>query len=268
LRYFFHIGYHGANYNGWQKLPNVNSIEAVIENTLSAILKQPVSIVGCGRTDTGVHAAQFFFHLDIETPWDFDLLFRLNKNLPPGIAVFDIIPMDGTPHARLDAVQRNYDYFAHTYKDPFLASISSQWDTRNLDIDKMRRAMSMLPKHFDYRAFCKNVSMHRTTICKMTKADILMNASGDRLCFRFSADRFLTGMVRIIVQKLFDVGIGELSPDEFEYHLKTGASPKTIIPAAPNGLYLSKVVYPFLELPTRTDFVRTAFEDLNEWSKP
>ncbi|HRG11413.1 MAG TPA: tRNA pseudouridine(38-40) synthase TruA, partial [Cyclobacteriaceae bacterium] len=78
-RYFFHMAFLGTNYHGWQRQSNANNIQQVIETALSEILKEHVSIMGCGRTDTGVHASQFYFHADLDTRWDFDLLFRLNK---------------------------------------------------------------------------------------------------------------------------------------------------------------------------------------------
>jgi tRNA pseudouridine38-40 synthase len=105
LRYFFHIGYLGTNYSGWQKHPDGIGVQQVLENCLSQIFKKPIQIIGCGRTDAQVHASQFFFHLDAGELWDFDLIFRLNNLLPNDIAVFDIIPMDGLSHARFDATR-------------------------------------------------------------------------------------------------------------------------------------------------------------------
>jgi tRNA pseudouridine38-40 synthase len=131
LRYFFHLGYLGTNYSGWQKHPDGLSVQQVLEEALSQIFKTPMYITGCGRTDAQVHASQFFFHIDVEREWDYDLLFRLNKLLPDDIAVFDIIPMEGQPHARFDAVERSYDYFIHTYKDPFLGGLSAFYAVKN-----------------------------------------------------------------------------------------------------------------------------------------
>src|ERR1700712_5281160 len=128
MRYFFHIGYHGTNYSGWQKHAGAVTVQQVLETALSQVLKTPVEINGCGRTDAHVHAAQFFFHMDVENIGDFDLVFRLNKVLPDDIAVFDIIAMEGLPHARFDAIQRSYDYFIHNYKDPFLGRFSSMYE--------------------------------------------------------------------------------------------------------------------------------------------
>jgi tRNA pseudouridine38-40 synthase len=254
LRYFFHIAYHGARHNGWQKQPGVLNVQGVLETALSRLLKTPVEIIGCGRTDAHVHASQFFFHTDIEEEWDFDLFFRLNKILPDDIAVFDIIPMQGNPHARFDAIQRSYDYFIHTYKDPFLSGFSSLYTERNLDLAQMKAAVALLPLYTDYHAFCKCPDRIDHTLCYVTSASLFIDQTGDRLRFHISANRFLSKMIRIIMGRLLEIGRGEMSVDEFEYHLANKVTPKIIIPAHPQGLYLSKVTYPYLDVPTRTTF--------------
>jgi tRNA pseudouridine38-40 synthase len=254
LRYFFHIGYHGSGYSGWQKHRGILSIQEVFETALSKLLKKPVNIIGCGRTDAGVHASQFFFHTDIEDEWDFDLFFRLNKVLPDDIAVFDIIPMQGITHARFDAVQRTYDYFIHTYKDPFLSSFSSLYLEPKLNLDKMKAALALLPLYNDYRGFCKTPDRNDHTICNVSSAGLFVNERGDKLRFQISSNRFLSKMVRIIIGRLLDIGQGRMSVDEFESHLISKETPKIIIPAYPQGLYLSKVTYPYLDLPPATTF--------------
>lgn len=256
MRYFFHIGYHGTQYSGWQKHKGVVTVQLVLENALSKLFKQPISIVGCGRTDAHVHASQFFFHADIEQDWDADLFFfRLNKILPDDIALFDIIHMQGLPHARFDAVQRAYDYFIHTYKDPFLGGFSSLYIEKDLDLGAMKRAATLLPLYTDYRAFCKMPNRIDHTICNVTSATLFTDKSGDRLRFHISANRFLSKMIRIIVGRLLDIGRGDISVDEFEHYLASKQTPKIIIPAYPQGLYLSKVTYPYLDLAPRTTFL-------------
>lgn len=256
MRYFFHIGYHGTRYSGWQKHPGVVNVQEVIETCLSKLLKTPTAVSGCGRTDAQVHASQFFFHADIEKEWDFDLLFRLNKLLPDDIAVFDIIPMTGLPHARFDAILRSYDYFIHTDKDPFLGGFSSFYDEKHLDLDKMAAAVKLLPLYNDYRAFCKMPDRIDHTICNVSQAALYIDKTGDRLRFQISANRFLSKMVRIIVGRLLEIGTGKMSVDQFEHHLISKQTPEIIIPAYPQGLYLSKVTYPYLDLPPASAFAR------------
>ncbi len=254
MRYFFHIAYHGTRYSGWQKHPRILNVQEVLETAIGRVLKKPVAIVGCGRTDAGVHASQFFFHVDIDEEWDFDLFFRLNKILPDDIAIFDIISMNGRPHARFDAIQRAYDYFIHTYKDPFLGNYSSLYPEHNLDLDKMKAAIALLPLYNDYRGLCKGPDRIDHTLCYVSSAALFTDINGDKLRFHISANRFLSKMIRIIVGRLLEIGRGEMSIDEFEHHLISKETPKVIIPAYPQGLYLSKVTYPYLDIPPRSLF--------------
>ncbi|MEQ7800708.1 tRNA pseudouridine(38-40) synthase TruA [Pedobacter sp. ASV1-7] len=254
MRYFVHIGYNGLNYSGWQKQPGILNVQGVLEKALTDILKVPIFINGCGRTDAQVHASQFFFHMDVEQPWDFDLMFRLNKSLPGNIAVFDIIPMDGQQHARFDAVQRSYDYFLHTYKNPFLNGLSSFYLLDKLDFDKMKQAASILPNYKDYKAFCTSPDKYEHTLCFVRSASLSVDENGDHLRFQISSNRFLSKMIRIIMGQLLKIGKGVLSVDEFESYLIENRTPELITPAHPQGLYLSKVTYPYLDLPPRQQF--------------
>lgn len=234
------------------------NVQGVIENVLSQALKTHVAIIGCGRTDAHVHASQFFFHMDIEREWEFDLIFRLNKLLPPSIAVFDVIPMPGLQHARFDAVQRSYDYFIHTYKDPFLAGLSTFYLLNDLQLDKMQQAAAILPNYKDYRAFCTSPDKYEHTICNVRTTSLSTNSKGDKIRFQISSNRFLGKMIRIIMGQLLKIGKGQMSVDEFENYLASRRTPALITPAHPEGLYLSKVTYPYLNLTPRPDFLLPA----------
>jgi len=254
LRYFVHISYHGLHYGGWQKQPGVLNIQGVLEKALTQVLKTPVQINGCGRTDAQVHASQFFFHMDLDITWDYDLVFRLNKLLPASIAVYDIIPMVGQPHARFDAVLRSYDYFIHTYKNPFLNGLSALYLHKDLDLDKMKQAVALLPQYKDYRAFCISPDKYEHTICNVMSARLLVDDNADRIRFQISSNRFLGKMIRIIMGQVLKIGRGVVSVDEFESYLISKQTPALITPAHPQGLYLSRVVYPYLNLPPRSQF--------------
>lgn len=264
-RYFFHMAFLGTNYHGWQRQSNANNIQQVIESVLGEILKEPVSIMGCGRTDTGVHASQFYFHADLDTRWDFDLLFRLNKVLPPDLAIYEIVPVESNQHARFNAIQRQYDFFIHTYKDPFLNLVSSQVDKTTLQLDKMKQAVALLTRYDDYRAFCKTPDGYEHTRCKVSIAQLFVNESGDRLRFQISADRFLGRMVRLLMGKLIKIGAGTLSVDEFESYFIEKVTPAVWDPAYPQGLFLSKIDYPYLQQPVRTQFGAISFDA--SWKK-
>jgi tRNA pseudouridine38-40 synthase len=265
MRYFFHIGFNGRHYRGWQRQAKAHNVQQVMEGTLSQILKTPVFITGCGRTDAQVHASQFFFHVDIENPWDFDLVFRMNKTLPDDIAVFDIFPVTEDDHARFGATARTYDYFIHTYKNPFLNTVSSLYLEKNLHLDKMKQAVSLLPLYRDYRALCKSPDNYRTTICNVSSAQLMIDGNGDHIRFQVTADRFLGKMIRILVGKLLLIGKGELSVDEFERYLIEKKTPETLDPAFAQGLYLSKVTYPFLDIRPRSDFSTIIQGQVDSW---
>jgi tRNA pseudouridine38-40 synthase len=256
LRYFFHIAFIGTNYIGWQKLPGITTIQQTIEDAVSKVIKQQITIVGCGRTDTGVHASQYFFHADINQPWNNDYLYRINKCLPDSIAVYDIIPMNGLPHARFDAIQRQYDYYIHTYKDPYLSNVSSLYLINDLRIDKMQQAVELLPKYNDYHAFCKSPTKNKHTICEVSEASLHVNDKSNRYRFHITSNRFLSGMIRIIVAKLLEIGQGELSVEAFEDLLKGKKAATNIKLAYPQGLHLSKITYPYLDLPTQLDVAK------------
>ncbi|HYG01410.1 MAG TPA: tRNA pseudouridine(38-40) synthase TruA [Chryseosolibacter sp.] len=254
MRYFFHIGYQGTAYRGWQKFPDINSVQNTIEQTLEKVLKLKTPIIGCGRTDAGVHAAQFYFHADIEKTIDFDLKWRLNQNLPADISVFDVFEVSDERHARFDAISRSYDYFIHVEKDPFLCQYSTFYDVPDLNYASMHDAVALLMLYDDYKSFCKTPAKYRTTICEITKAALFVGERG-RLRFHISANRFLSGMIRVIVGHLVQIGRGDMTKDEFESMLITKAPSPNVARAPAQGLYLSSVVYPYVSLPPRTDFV-------------
>jgi tRNA pseudouridine38-40 synthase len=264
MRYFLHFAYHGFPYHGWQRQPTAISVQEILEGALLKVLKKPVALTGCGRTDAQVHASQFFCHFDLEELPDYDLLFRLNKTLPADIALFDLLPVHEKSHARFDAVSRTYNYFIHLYKDPFLATSSAGYPDENLNLGQMKAAVDLLPRYQDYYAFCRSPANYKHTECRVSAAQLLVNQRGNRLRFQITANRFLTGMIRIIVQKLLEIGRGQLPVEAFEHYLKNKQTPAVIRPAYPQGLYLSKVTYPYLDLPASTDFA-AIFQEQEYW---
>ena len=264
-RYFFHIAYSGSNYRGYQRQPDVLSVQEVLETQLAHVLKVPsVTIIGCGRTDAGVHASQFFFHTDLEGPLRDNLKFILNKTLPPAISIFDIIPTAPNLHARFDAQERTYDYFIHLDKDPFIDQMSSLYVDKVLDLDLMKKAVALLPQYDDYAGFCKQPDLHNTTICRVSKATLFQTKDKRKLRFQIVANRFLRGQIRILVQKLLEIGLDRFSVEEFEACLIQKKRPELIPPAHPQGLFLSKVCYPGLELPNKATFtlLEEAWEEI------
>lgn len=249
MRYFLHIAYDGTKYRGWQRQPEAKSVQEAIESKLEKIFKKKTPVHGCGRTDAGVHASQYFLNINLPEPLTFDLKFRLNKNLPDDIAVYDVIEGKEKQHARFDAIARTYDYFIHFQKDPVLDQYSSCYDIEKLDFKAMQKAAKLLEKGHDFRQFCKQPDLHNHTLCEIQHAELHINAQESRLHFTMTANRFLRGMMRITVAYLVEIGLQRITLEEFENKLNCTAQESEIIPAPPNGLFLSKVNYPYLNLP-------------------
>lgn len=246
-RYFIELSYNGTNYHGWQVQPNAVTVQEVLDGVLSKVLQQNISTTGSGRTDTGVHALQQFAHFDsvevLGSPEK--TLSSVNALLPHDVAVRRILLVSDQAHARFDAVSRSYQYHMHFVKDPFLYQRS--WRTRNdLDLELMNRGASLIKKQSDFSSFCKSHAGSRTSICQVTEA-VWERIGPDRVVFRISADRFLRNMVRAIVGTLVDLGRKKISLDELQDIMDTGSRSAAGESVPAEGLYLGRVVYPYIK---------------------
>lgn len=248
MRYFFHIGYCGVNYRGWQRQPQSITVQEVIEEALSKVFKERIVCMGCGRTDALVHADQYFFHCDIYKEWSYDLAFRLNKMLPDDIAVFDIFPVENSAHAQFDAKKRTYNYYLHFTKDPFLSNVSAFYEEK-LCVLSMQEACSLLVNYDDYYSFCRSPQKHNHTKCIVYNAQVFTYHHQVRI--QITANRFLRSMMRIIVSRILDIACGRMSLSEFEEYFLFKKSGQFTRIAYPQGLHLSQVEYDFLSVPTK-----------------
>jgi len=247
-RYFIELSYDGTHYHGWQLQPNAVSIQEVLNKAFSTILRQPIYTTGCGRTDAGVHATQFFAHFDVDAMddgrWTMDygkVLRSINYLLPTDIAVKQIFPVAADANARFDANLRAYQYHIHFQKDPFKAGYS--WLLRDRpDIALMNEAADIIREYTDFSCFSKSNTQVKTNNCKITKAEWVETEGG--IIFHISADRFLRNMVRAIVGTLIMVGRKEIEPDAVRDIIasKNRGNAGTSVPAC--GLYLTEVRYP------------------------
>jgi len=247
-RYFIELAYDGTDYHGWQVQPNAVTVQEVLNEALYTILREPVETTGCGRTDTGVHAREFFAHFDSLSLVTGHLSLvkitdSLNAILPKTIAVKRIIPVDAEAHARFDAESRSYEYHVHFEKDPF--KINHSWQLRDKpDIALMNAAAKIIMEHTDFSCFSKSNTQTFTNNCKITRAEWVY--SGHCLVFHISADRFLRNMVRAIVGTLMLVGRKEIKPENVRAIIesKNRSNAGTSVPAC--GLYLTEVKYTYL----------------------
>jgi tRNA pseudouridine38-40 synthase len=264
-RYFIELSFDGTNYHGWQIQKNALSVQEVLNEKLSIIFREPIETTGCGRTDTGVHAREFFAHFDTEnksianSPWSMDnggieasidyglstmgnSLRSINSILPKDIAIKRVFPVAADAHARFDATLRTYEYHIHFNKDPFKNGYS--WELRDYpDIRLMNNAAAIIKEFIDFSCFSKSNTQVKTNICKITNAE--WTVSNGCIVFRISADRFLRNMVRAIVGTLLMVGKQEIEPESVRNIIesKNRSNAGMSVPAC--GLYLTEVEYKF-----------------------
>lgn len=241
-RYYAEICFNGTNYHGWQIQTNALSVQETVNKALSTILNDDITTSGAGRTDTGVHAKQFFIHFDTKSTLSANSLFKINNFLPQDIAVkqFYLVPVDA--HARFDAICRTYQYMISKTKNPFLQNFIC-YNPYDLDLEKMNTAAKFLLKHKEFRSFCNGKAGNDDTTCIIKSAKWEKTKGG--AMFTISANRFLRGMVRIIVGTLIKVGRNHISIHEFKTIMEARHRPLAAKAAPACGLHLISVKYPF-----------------------
>lgn len=212
-RYFFDISFRGEPYHGWQIQPGEITVQGVIEEALTRLIRQKISIVGAGRTDAGVNARQMIAHADLPDSFEPNELFvrSLNALVGRDISINSLRPVGPDAHARFDATERTYRYFAHTFKDPFIGKLSWQASS-NLNFETMNRAAAMLLGKRDFTSFSKLHTDVKTNICDLRRAEWVQFEAG-KWYFEITADRFLRNMVRAVVGTLVEVGRGKIAPE-------------------------------------------------------
>jgi tRNA pseudouridine38-40 synthase len=242
LRFFIQFSYFGKAYHGWQYQPNAITVQEVLENGMSKLLNSPVSLMGAGRTDTGVHAKEMYAHFDIDILENIsEYIFRLNSFLPNDIAVDRIFEVEDDAHARFHATSRTYEYKIDKKKNPFSTDLA-HFVKKDLDIVQMNNAASLLLGKKDFECFSKSNTDVYTNICDLREAK--WEQKNDKLVFTITADRFLRNMVRAIVGTLINVGLGKYPADYVNTILKSKDRTKAGVSVPAKGLYLTSIVYP------------------------
>ena len=243
MRVFLYLSFDGSAYHGWQVQPNAVSVQQRLNEALSTLLRQPTEVTGAGRTDAGVHAAMMVAHADVPDTLDLaQLCFKLNRILPPDIAVQRICPMKPGAHARFDAKARTYHYWVYTRKNPFRRQYAARI-TFPLDFEQMNRAAAMLLDVTDFTSFSKLHTDAKTNICRVTKAR-WEEVEPDLWRFEITADRFLRNMVRAIVGTLVEVGRGRLTLEGFQRVVQEKSRQAAGDSMPGNALSLVHITYP------------------------
>ena len=242
MRYFIEFSYNGKAYHGWQNQPNAISVQQVLEESLSKLLRTEIKVMGAGRTDAGVHASQMFAHFETKEEFDIPLIiFKLNCFLPNDIAVQDIFEVHEKAHARFHALSRTYKYKIGTKKNVFTSDFYYHVYFP-LDIDKMNEACNILFQYTDFQCFSKSNTDVKTYHCKMMEA--FWELDNDELVFTIKADRFLRNMVRAIVGTMINIGLGKIEVNELHNIIKSKNRSEAGYSVPANGLFLTKITYP------------------------
>lgn len=242
-RYFVELSYNGSTFFGWQRQPNQISVQEEIENAFTKLNSNAsVSVVGCGRTDAGVHANHYVMHVDLEEIKDMDhLIFKLNRILPDSIVIHSIRPVSDEMHARFKAISRTYRYFMNSKKDPFKQGISWCF-AQTLDFEAMNQAGELLLGTKDFTSFSKVNTDVKTNICTVSKAQWIQ-VDAYNFYFEITADRFLRNMVRATVGTLLEIGTGKMTPESILKVLEEMDRGAAAISVPAHGLFLWEVCY-------------------------
>lgn len=241
MRYFIELSYNGTNFHGWQIQPNAVTVQSVLNSCLSILLKEEISCVGAGRTDTGVHAKQMIAHFDYDKVFNIqELVLKLNAFLPNDIAIHSIRKVNSDAHARFDAKKRTYIYKITSSKNVFEFD-RSYFYKNYLDLELMNAACLIMMNYSDFESFSKTNSDVKTFICSITEA--VWIKSKNCIQFKISADRFLRNMVRAIVGTMIHIGTKKTSLKEFEKIIQSKDRSLAGPSAPPRGLYLTQIQY-------------------------
>lgn len=242
-RYVFELSYNGKAFFGWQRQPKQISVQEAIEDALSKLNRNiPIPVVGCGRTDSGVHAKHYVLHVDLnDSIFNVDLIFKLNRMLPESIAILDIYKVKSDFHARFDAVSRTYRYFLTRKNNPFNTDFSLYFPA-DLNIEKMNQAAQHLIGKKDFTSLSKLHTDVKTNICDVSFARWIM-VDEHEMYFEITADRFLRNMVRATVGTLIEAGTGKIQPDDMLTILeqKDRSAAKASVPG--HALFLWEIKY-------------------------
>ena len=255
-RYFLEIAFKGAEYCGWQIQKNAPTVQETMQEKLGTLLQEELKLIGCGRTDSRVHAKEFYAHFDTDHTLDGGFVEKANRILPRDIWVKQLHkPSVERAHARFDAVERTYEYWICTNRNPFYIDLATYY-FHSLDLEAMNDACRCLIQYEDFETFSKINRNLKHYKCQVHTA--YWEEVDDHLVkFSISANRFVRGMVRLIVATLIKVGNGKITADDFERRLAQRDRSLATDAAPPDGLYLAKIKYP--------DGLLEAFQNYRFW---
>ena len=242
MRYLVRLKYNGSAFNGWQIQPNAPSVQETLEQKLAMLLNHEIKVIGCGRTDTGVHASDFYCHFDTnkEGIEGDNLMYKLNSVVPSSIAITELRIVSNEFHARFSATSRQYKYYISLSKNPFNQNL--WWVRQALDVEAMQKAGRFILDYKDFTSFSKLHTDVKTNICEVTQVELIQNE--DNIVLTISANRFLRNMVRAIVGTLVEIGLGKRTPEDMKRIIEAENRGEAGVSAPAQGLFLNKIEYP------------------------
>jgi tRNA pseudouridine38-40 synthase len=237
-RFFIEVAYKGTRYSGFQVQQNANTIQSEVESALLTVHRHSIGLTGSSRTDAGVHARQNFFHFDLEELHP-QAVYKLNAILPDDIVVKGIYQMQPGAHCRFDATSREYEYHVYRFKNPFLKEVAYYYPY-TLDTDAMQEAAAFIKEQHRFQTFSKAHTQVANFNCTILKSTWVFEKDG--LVYNIEGNRFLRGMVRMLVASMLRLGRGQLTLEEYKaYFVETQ---RCAYAAPAHGLFLKKVAYP------------------------
>lgn len=237
------ISYDGTDYHGWQVQPNAVTVQEVLQDALQRVLKIRPLVTGCSRTDAGVHANEFYCHLDIPEKMPENAFLKgLNSVLPNDIVIKDIAYVADDFHARYSAKGKEYVYrtYMEANQNPFYSRYALPL-RQPIDLERVNIFCKSLVGTQDFLPFSSSGRTVEDTV--RTVYDCEMKREGDFTNLYISADGFLYNMVRIIAGTAIEVSVGRMDPLCAEEIFKTKKRSLAGPTAPPKALFLNKVFY-------------------------
>lgn len=244
-RFFVEIAFDGTNYFGWQIQAKQVSVQGKMQEILSKIYNTEITITGCGRTDTGVHAQQYFFHFD--APFERQ---RLKESLtlmfPNDISIIEIYEVKHDAHTRFDATSRSYTYHLHHKKDIFNRHYSLDTNLKDLDAEKINAACQVFLKEKNYLPLCKKNPELSNHLSDVSQVSFLFSEDKTKAVFQVTANRFLHNQIRRMVGALLNIGNGKLEVAELEFAMQNDTLLKLNDTVSAHALFLHSIKYPYI----------------------
>ncbi|MGH1336434.1 MAG: tRNA pseudouridine(38-40) synthase TruA [Aureispira sp.] len=255
MRYFLELAYNGTRYSGYQAQRNQVTVQGALEQSIQLLLQRPTKVVGCGRTDAGVHALQYFIHFDVFDVLPPNFLYRLNRILGKDILCYRLLEVAADAHTRFDATSRSYRYVIDAFQNPFHQETAYYCHyVKQLELAKMQEAAQLLLNYEDFTTFCKSRTDTKTNLCALQESYWEIKEEEQQLVYHVRSNRFLRGMIRLIVGMCLNVGKGTVKLAEVKTALDNKKTLERAFSAPATGLFLTDIRYDFIP-PRRLDLL-------------